>query len=255
MAAIGGSRAGRTRPVSAPGDWTPFHLGDALLGYWDAEDSASLSLAGSAVTAWADRKGGYAPAQATAGNRPVFSATGFNGRPCVTFDGVDDYLEMTPAPAVFPTGSDPCEIWVLVDQTLPGATTGVTSIAGYGSNAAQRQIGRTSISGVSRGRATVGLGSSNTSINDSAVDFTGIHILRCRFSPTTAALFMDSNAATSIDLIPATSATRFRIGATGIDLVGAYWSGTINSIFITTPLSVDQALQGLAFLKGRAAIN
>src|SRR5262245_13524936 len=70
------------------------------------------------VTTWPDRSGnGNSPTQATSTKRPVWSATGGpNGRPCVTFDGVDDYLRIT-----F-TWNQPAHIWVVAKCTTdPGA--------------------------------------------------------------------------------------------------------------------------------------
>jgi hypothetical protein len=50
----------------------------------DAADSATLTLSGSSVTAWADKSGNGRNAVGTTSN-PTYNATGFNSRPTVTF--------------------------------------------------------------------------------------------------------------------------------------------------------------------------
>lgn len=55
------------------------------------------SLSATPVASWQDKRGGANPtfAQATGGLQPTWSATAMNGRPGVTFDGIDDVLRST----------------------------------------------------------------------------------------------------------------------------------------------------------------
>jgi len=53
------------------------------------------TLTPGAITTITGRKAGFAPTQAVSGQRPVASATSFNGTPGLTFDGVDDCLAAT----------------------------------------------------------------------------------------------------------------------------------------------------------------
>ena len=66
----------------------------ALLGpvLWvDASDATTITLNGSTVSQWSDKSGnGRHLVQATASKQPAYSATTFNNRPGITFDGVDD---------------------------------------------------------------------------------------------------------------------------------------------------------------------
>lgn len=65
-----------------------------------------ITLNGSTVSQWADQSGnGYHLAQSTPDYQPTYSLTSFNGKPGVTFDGVDDYLSNTSLPAIA-TGTD-----------------------------------------------------------------------------------------------------------------------------------------------------
>lgn len=67
-----------TRPL-----WTPYQIPQQVSLWLDASVTSSLSLSGSNVTQWNSLLGGVNVVQATGANQPLYSATGFNGRPCV----------------------------------------------------------------------------------------------------------------------------------------------------------------------------
>lgn len=110
---IGGfaiTRVGGAAPL-----WTPAALG-ANLGLWfDADDASTFTLVGTAVSEWRDKSGNNRHAtQVTAANRPVYTTGGLNGKPVVTFDGVNDFL----SPSAF-TGSRIQSSAVVVATTAP----------------------------------------------------------------------------------------------------------------------------------------
>jgi len=71
--------------------WTPTQLTSAV--WLDAADSATITLNGSTVSQWNDKSGnGRHVSQATAANQPTYTASGLNGKPVLTFDGVNDRL-------------------------------------------------------------------------------------------------------------------------------------------------------------------
>ena len=71
--------------------WTPAQITTAL--WLDADSPSSITLNGSTVSQWNDKSGnGRHATQATAANQPAYSATGFNGKPAVAFDGINDYI-------------------------------------------------------------------------------------------------------------------------------------------------------------------
>lgn len=71
--------------------WTPSLIASSL--WLDASDAASITTIGGAVSQWNDKSGnGRHLAQGTSSLRPLYSSTGFNGRPAIDFDGVDDWL-------------------------------------------------------------------------------------------------------------------------------------------------------------------
>lgn len=68
----------------------------ALLGWWDATDTTTLSQFGGAVWSWADKAGGTALTQATEANRPTTGVRQINGLNVLDFDG-SAFLEATRA--------------------------------------------------------------------------------------------------------------------------------------------------------------
>jgi len=75
--------------------WTPAKIATAV--WLDASDSASLTTVSNRVSEWRDKSGNARHATQTNDSyRPTYSASAFNGKPGLSFDGVDDYL-VTPA--------------------------------------------------------------------------------------------------------------------------------------------------------------
>ena len=68
----------------------------ALLGWWDAADTATLSQFGGAVWSWADKAGGTALTQTTEASRPTTGLRQINGLNVLDFDG-SAFLEATRA--------------------------------------------------------------------------------------------------------------------------------------------------------------
>ncbi|SES23382.1 hypothetical protein, partial [Sphingobium sp. YR768] len=72
--------------------WTPERLGTAVVGWFDAASTVSLTLSDSKVSAWRNRGvAAVSLVQATAAKRPTYSATGWDGtRPCLSSNGAPD---------------------------------------------------------------------------------------------------------------------------------------------------------------------
>lgn len=66
--------------------------------WYDAADTSSISVSGTAVTQWNDKGSlGLNLTQGTAGNRPTSGVTTLNGKNVITFDGGDVLLNATVA--------------------------------------------------------------------------------------------------------------------------------------------------------------
>lgn len=111
--------------------YSPTNLGSALKLWLDADDFATITFgAGSAVAAWHDKASSLSFAQATAGNRPTYSATGLNSKPTVTFVADNsDALKTASGPFIF---DGPFSVFYVVKQTsisdyFPGILCGTVS--------------------------------------------------------------------------------------------------------------------------------
>lgn len=65
-----------------------------LAGWWDAADTGTISTSGSSVTSWAD-KSGSGPSFDPPGAAPSTGIVTRNGLNTISFDGVDDSLQMS----------------------------------------------------------------------------------------------------------------------------------------------------------------
>ncbi|MDQ5978556.1 MAG: hypothetical protein QG602_1530 [Verrucomicrobiota bacterium] len=231
--------------------WMPLNLGAALLAWWCADRSDLITLSGNQVTSWKDAKNAYDAVQAVSAARPTWSATGFNGAPGLTLDGIDDCLGMASQP--FPSGSDPVEIWGVVQQDALPADTGVRHLISYGGGAAttRRTLSRVVSGGVNRGAAQIGNGTANPSPANTTIDLSSRHLARSIVTSTTASVSVDASALTSLSVVPATGAARLRIGASDGAAPSAFWSGKIRDVVITSALSTDEATQLQSYLLAR----
>jgi hypothetical protein len=224
--------------------WTPNELESSLLAWWDAGHGVSAST-------WVDRKAGLV---LTASGAPAWSATSFNGFPGITFDGVDDYYTLASVP--FPTGANPCEIWIVCSQDALPADTTSRRLFGYGgtANPAARLFQRIVTGGVNRIRANVGDGAVGQAIDNTTVDFSSRHLLRLSVGATASSLYVDGGSAIDLSVVPATGTTRVRIGASQADTAASFWSGKVRDIVVTGPLSSDDAASLQSYLLDRRAL-
>lgn len=233
-------------------DWSPLDLGSDLLAWWDASEGVSLS--GSNVTAWADRKNAYSAAQGTAASQPTWAAADFNGKPSLTFDGTDDCLTLASQP--FGSGAIDLEVWALVQQDVPGATTDTRAFFGMGSGTSpfnRIRVFRVSSSSVSRLSASTGNGTAAPNTTTFTSPFDGRCLVRYRARPTTAYLSIDGETEVSTSVVPNVGTTRVRIGADAGDTAALFWKGKIAHVLLmkpTTPAYQKARVQSL-FLASR----
>lgn len=237
----------------APLGWTPLAI-TSLVAWWDAENAASLTTAGGGVSAWTDLVSGLTLAQGTSAARPTYNATGFNGRPVLTLDGVDDCLEASGVGAL-PSGTTPGEFWTLVDQTALPADTGSRCVLSWGgAGAGTARSPRRSVSaGVNLFRTVAGDGSSTISADQASVDFSGRHVARSLFAASAIASEVDGSAGAPVACALNTSATtRTRFGAGAAAAAGTFWQGGVNTIAVfADALSASDAARLYAYLNAR----
>ena len=237
------------RQVLFRSNFNPFAQSWMIDG-WDAEDASKLTLVGSEVSAFASSKNNYSAVQTVSTARPIYGATSFNGRPGVTFDGIDDELTMTGVGA-FPVGVAPCEMWALIDQTTPAATSGSLRAFSYGgADSGGRSLYRGVGSGVNRARTIVG----GTLSPDGSIDFTGKHVVRSVVTGTTLRTDVDGIVGTSIAVVPVTLSQRLRMGASAGSGAASFLGFVGNFFAITDLLNDTQAADLTAYLKARGGI-
>ena len=105
---------GTRRPSVEPVDSIPLFssLVTSVTCLQSVQADRGVTLNGSTVSAWADQSGNAKDyTQATPGSQPTYNATGLNGRPTLTFDGVDDTL--TSALDLPANSTTPSFLWLL----------------------------------------------------------------------------------------------------------------------------------------------
>jgi hypothetical protein len=244
------------QPGQRPATWTPLDLGADLLGWWDAEAFSTLTFgAGATITTWADKVAGYALTQAFSAQKPIYSASSFNNRPALTFDGVDDFLNLENQP--FPNGINPCEVWFLGADLLPVATTGSRRIFCFGGNAitSSRTLLRVSSGTADLATATTGTGSGNTSVSDAGSDLRNNTVVRVRHEATKVRIATNGGAfSDSAATVPATGTTRVRMGSSIGDTASQFANVRLNGVLVTLALSAANATLLTNYLKNRGGI-
>jgi hypothetical protein len=80
------------RPPQDHLQWSPILLGNRLRAWYDVNDAATVTNVSGACSNLADKSGwGNHLSQGTSGNRPAYSATGFQGKGGLTFTGSSDH--------------------------------------------------------------------------------------------------------------------------------------------------------------------
>jgi hypothetical protein len=103
--------------------WTPAAIPTQL--WLDADDAATITQSDGFVSEWRDKSGNSRHAvDQGVGLRPLYEAAGFNGRPTIAFDGVDDRLGLAIALALATTNS--FDIFIAAS---PSANTGTLVVS------------------------------------------------------------------------------------------------------------------------------
>lgn len=231
-------------------------LGASLLAWWDAEHTDLLTIGGGgAVSAWEDKVGGLTPVQATGSSQPIYDDTAVNGRPALSFDGIDDFL-LLGTPTGLPTGANPCEIWALIDQTNTPADTTSRRLVSYGglNSRTSRRINRQVISSENRFRCAAGTTQGPSVFVDAVGDFSGISVVRGIITGADIYAELNGSLAGPVAFVPTTADLGITIGAFEGG-VSTYLQGLIASILFTNLLTTPQADELRAYLMQRGGVS
>lgn len=230
-------------------------LGSDMLAYWDANRPDLITRDGSnLVSSWRDIVAGYDAVQGTGADQPVWSDSSFNGAPGVDFDGTSDFLTCTDAAllAALPASAAPCELWILGQQDALAADATLRPCLGYGNTAANsRFLARDVPAGANRGRLNVGDGVGATAVIGNAVDCSGRVVLRGEVGATQSTITVNGTVDDTDAGVPATTATRFRIGSAVAATPTTFWNGQIVVAIVTAALSAAKATALQSYLMSR----
>ena len=84
--------------ADAPANFTPLD-DSALIGWWDASETATITATAGAVADWAARSGGVALVQTNLARQPTSGIRSLNGRNVIDFDGGDHLQQDITLPA------------------------------------------------------------------------------------------------------------------------------------------------------------
>lgn len=228
------------------------YLGADLIEYWDANRADTITATSdatytNAASSWLGIVTGANLAQTTPNLKPWYDPTGLAGSPCFTFNGTSQYFTCTDAAflALLPTGATPCEFWVVGSQDALVADTTTRYAAGYSNSSVVngRAIARLVVSSVNRARVYTGTGAAATTATDTAVDLSGVHVMRGIIGATQTSIQVDGGSLINATVTPVTDApTRFSVGSIPALAASNWWKGKIAAVLITKPLTAQQAL-------------
>ncbi len=233
------------RYLGAGIDYSPYE-------WWRASrtDTIVKDAGTGAVTSWQGIILGLTVSQAVEAQRPIWTATGFNGLPVITFTTAQSHYLRGTSTVGLPSGATPCEMWLTIDQLELAAQATATYLVSYGSsgNSSVRALLRTVVSAVNRARATSSNTGTGTSVIEGTVNFSGRHVIRMIDTGTTLTIEIDGVAATPLASVPAIGVGRITFGATFANVLGNYASGGFAEVLITPLLTAAQASATYAIL-------
>jgi hypothetical protein len=191
----------------------------SILAWWDASRADLLTLSGAQVSLWTSRFGTRTLSQATAGLRPLYSATGRNGLPAITADGTDDYLIIDQAP---PSGANPSV--VAAHAYFANVATGNWKVLITWSNAIVfRSIAKNASEFVAQG------GGSGGTDNVSAVSWTNADRIAISTDLSTGKI-LNVNGNASISKPYALTTPNASLAYVFRSNVGDYWNGSLQDL-------------------------
>lgn len=229
-------------------EFDPFE-GKLIVGL-ESWRASSLSLSGSNVVTWTDYVSGLV---FDAVGTPVYSATSFNGKDGITFDGSSECFNNEDAGLdTLLGGTQEYEIWQLVQQLAPSGdpTQRYSFMVGI-SSLSRRDSRRNVAASTNRCAQTAGDGTNTNQIVNTLVDYTGYFMVRGIFKNGANELknIVGSQTAQATAAAPINSSVaRFRIASAGNASPSNFWAGQIASIHICELLTTDQATAVAAYL-------
>jgi hypothetical protein len=237
----------------------PLQLGAKLLLWYDFEQLDRLIINGSNEITQLLPAVGSGSLTSSAGKYPLYSATGYNGRPAALFDGTDDTLTVANIGSL-PSGAVDCEVFITEQNNALVGDTGGDTAFGWGGVTAQTslRLNRAVTSGVIRRTVGVGTNAGNpfVAVEPITAGVPHVAIGRIEGGVPRFSLGVDRSALVSdtTSPAPAIGTARIRISGSTAASPTSFWQGPINSIMVTSPLSDTERSNVIAYCYARAGI-
>jgi hypothetical protein len=214
-------------------------LGADLLEAWEASRYDLITQSGGVVSAWAGSVMGTTVTQSFASQKFAYSATGFNGKPILTADGVDDMMEVSPNPF---SPTDPMEVWAVVDQQQLASDVTARRVMAMGDTATATRVLLSSADGTN----LFFLAGANN-ISSTRSGFAGRHVVRAIVDTDGVTAAMDGILSGKLPVNTTASSARLRIGASAAATAAGFFKGGYHAVLVTRPLSSAKAAALLAY--------
>lgn len=235
--------------------WTPEDLASKLLAHWNVDSTTLLTLVSARIMNWKDQVAFTDLVQSTSVSRPEYFSGGFLSGPVASFAGLTQ--QMAREPSGLPSGASASELWLIVDQKqLVSTDTNKRGAFTWGdTDANSRLVSRVVVGGVNRVQVSAGNGTTETTLTDSTVDFSGIHVIRAVWTGSTMLLSIDRSPLISTSIIPNTASTRIRLGAIPSGVINNTWFGGIKEVAVTQLLSAGEVANMWDYMTTRAGLS
>ncbi len=224
--------------------WNPSMIQTAL--WLDANDSTTITQSGGLVSQWNDKSGNSRNATASSTERPSYSATAFNSKPGLAFNGSSNVMQANALASLL--GGDDAPFTAYVVANLSSGT-----ILGAGSSISAFPINApfflsSSLLATARRAADAAPGTPTTDVVGSNSASANL-LLGNVFTGTTATLYkngsQDATGAQNVNTLG--NLDRFGIGALVRSTAASYMTGTVSEIIVnTSAISTDtrQRIEG-----------
>ena len=211
------------------------------------------------VGAWDDLSGNARHiVQATAGSRPAYSAAGFNGYPCLTFDGTDDFLASVAAwvATVFGGTDKPYAVAAVCRTTTIGPRS-VIGTASTGGATQQNRFSYSSADSLQITRTNDAAATVNNTPPSGGLSTNVPYVLSGIYTGATSELFagytriyQPTAAGTG-----ANTMDKFAVGALPRPTPATFWVGDIAEVVIATSLTPRELTGVTKYLLSRYGLG
>jgi hypothetical protein len=226
-------------------NWTPANITTAL--WLDANDSGTITESSSLVSQWNDKSGNARHATASSTARPTYSATSFNSKPGISFDGTANVLRADGLATIAQGNDTPWSV-VFVGNLTSGST--FRTVLGFGSSTSLNPFHIIGVTEANLFRTARRDQNIAEQIVSGTSGVTANRIFGMTFGGTSATIYQngsqDNTGSCNVDTL-ATTIDRFSIGALTRTSASGFISCVLSEVIISAAaISTDtrQRIEG-----------